>query len=130
MARILIVDDDFDIVSLLVEILNNDGHEVHSASEPVEGMQKSRLVHPDLIILDYHMPGTTGAHLFESFRRNQATLRTPILFMSGEASANDIYQEIADPAGSLFLAKPVHLDDFRAAVKELLSPNVGQEGKS
>lgn len=121
MARILIVDDDYEIVSLLMEILNTDGHEVHSASEPVEGMQKSRQVCPDLIILDYHMPGTTGAHLFESFRRNHATQATPILFMSGEASADEIYQEIADPAGSLFLAKPVHLSDFRAAVKRLLS---------
>ena len=42
MAKVLIVDDDFEIVSLLTEILKVEGHQVDSASEPVEGMQKAR----------------------------------------------------------------------------------------
>ncbi|MEK7859677.1 MAG: response regulator [Elusimicrobiota bacterium] len=121
MARILIIDDDFEIVSLLIEVLTRDKHEVESAGEPVEGMQKARAFRPELIILDYHMPGATGAHLYESLRRNQASLTTPILFMSGEASAEDILKEIADPAGADFLAKPVHLEDFRNKVKEMLA---------
>ncbi len=120
MAKILIVDDDFEIVTLLGEILRQEGHEVDSAGEPVEGMRKARALNPDLIILDFHMPGTTGAHLFESLRRNQAHRLTPILFMSGEASPEQILSEISDPEGSQFLAKPVHLDDFRKAVSELL----------
>ena len=74
-----------------------------------------------LLITDYHMPGMTGAHLFESLRRNQATSRTPILFMSGEASGEDILKEIASPDGASFLAKPVRLEDFRRCVRELLA---------
>jgi DNA-binding response OmpR family regulator len=120
MARILIVDDDAEIVSLLTEVLKQEGHEVHSAGEPVEGMRLSRTVKPELIILDYHMPGASGAHLFESFRRNQATKETPVLFMSGEATADQIHSEIADRASSRFLAKPVKLEDFRNAIKGLL----------
>ena len=125
MAKILIVDDDYEIVALLSDILRNDGHLVDSAGEPVEGMQKARLMKPDLIILDYHMPGVTGAHLFESLRRNQASRLTPILFMSGEASPDMILREISDPEGSQFLPKPVHLDEFRKAVKELLNQESG-----
>ena len=120
MARILIIDDDYEIVTLLLEILRHDGHEADSAGEPVEGMQKARTINPDLIILDYHMPGTTGAHLFESLRRNQASRATPILFMSGEANPDDILAEISDPQGSRFLAKPVHLDDFRKTIRDML----------
>jgi two-component system OmpR family response regulator len=120
MATILIVDDDHEIVCLLEEILKREGHEVHSAGEPVEGMQKARKLKPDLIILDYHMPGTTGAHLFESLRRNEASRLTPILFMSGEAQPEQILSEITDTAASQFLAKPVHLEDFRRTVAELL----------
>jgi len=120
MARVLIVDDDFEIVSILTEILKHDGHTVESAGEPVEGMRKARELKPDLIILDYHMPGSTGAHLFESLRRNQASRTTPILFMSGEAQPEHILAEITDTEASQFLAKPVHLEDFRKAVKELL----------
>jgi CheY-like chemotaxis protein len=120
-AKILIVDDDYEIVSLLVEILKKEGHAVDSAGEPVEGMRKARELKPDLIILDYHMPGSTGAHLFESLRRNQASRLTPILFMSGEASPDQILREISDTESSQFLAKPVHLEDFRRVVAELLA---------
>lgn len=121
MAKILIIDDDFEIVSLILEILKHEGHEVDSAGEPVSGMQKARAMKPDLMILDYHMPGATGAHLFESLRRNQATHDTPILFMSGEASPEDILNEISDSIGSRFLAKPVHLDVFRKTIREMLA---------
>jgi len=121
MAKILIIDDDFSIVELLTDVLAREGHSVESAGEAVVGMQKARALKPDLIILDYHMPGMTGAHLFESLRRNQATSRTPILFMSGEASGEDILREIASPDGASFLAKPVRLEDFRRCVRELLA---------
>lgn len=121
MARVLIIDDDFEIVSILTEVLKLDGHEIESASEPVEGMQKSRKTRPDLIILDYHMPGTSGAHLFESLRRNNATKTTPILFMSGEADPEQIMSEISDHAGSRFLAKPVKLEELRRALCEMLA---------
>jgi CheY-like chemotaxis protein len=121
MARVLIIDDDFEIVSILTEILTHEGHTVESAGDPVEGMQKSRSVKPDLIILDYHMPGNTGAHLYESLRRNNATKLTPILFMSGEASPELILSEISDTEASRFLPKPVPLEDFRKAIREMLA---------
>lgn len=121
MARVLIIDDDFEIVSILGEILKLEGHQVESAPEPVEGMQKARKFKPDLMILDYHMPGTTGAHLYESLRRNNATKSTPILFMSGEAEPDQILAEVSETAGSRFLAKPVKLEEFRRVVRELLA---------
>ena len=84
-------------------------------------MQKSRKFTPDLIILDYHMPGNTGAHLYESLRRNNATKTTPILFMSGEASPDQILSEISDTEASRFLPKPVPLAEFRTTIRELLA---------
>ena len=122
MAKILIIDDDFSITQLISDILTHDGHEALVAGEAVEGMEKARTLRPDLILLDYHMPGMSGAHLYESLRRNQATRQTPILFMSGEASADEILNEISDPKGASFLAKPIHLENFREAVAQLLAP--------
>ena len=121
MARILIIDDDFELVSILTEVLKHDGHQVSSAPDPVEGMKMSRAAKPELIILDYHMPGNTGAHLYESLRRNNATKTTPILFMSGEAAPEQILAEISDTEGSRFLPKPVHLEEFRKTIAELLA---------
>lgn len=121
MARVLIIDDDFEIIAIIGEILKVEGHEVSSAGEPVEGMQMARKVKPDLIILDYHMPGNTGSHLYESFRRNNATKTTPILFMSGEADPAQIMAEISDTEGSRFLPKPVKLEEFRRTIREMLA---------
>ena len=120
MAKILVIDDDAEIVMLLSEFLKREGHEVTSADDPVEGLKKAQALGPDLIILDYHMPKASGAHLFESLRRNQKSRKTPIIFMSGEASPEDILKEISDSQGSKFLPKPVHLDLFKKALKEML----------
>ena len=121
MAKVLIIDDDFEIVGVLTEVLKHAGHVVESAADPVEGMQKSRAFKPELIILDYHMPGNTGAHLYESLRRNNATKATPILFMSGEAAPEHILAEISDAEGARFLPKPVHLEEFRKTIQEMLA---------
>lgn len=120
-ARILIVDDDTDLVQILAKALESEGYEVHSASEPAAGLDKARQVKPDLIILDYHMPGASGAHLFESFRRNTATAATPILFMSGEATSEQIRSEISEAGGTRFLTKPTRITELRVVVREMLS---------
>jgi len=117
---ILIVDDDIDLVQILTKALEASGYEVHSAPEPAAGMKKAREVKPDLIILDYHMPGTTGAHLFESFRRNQATAKTPIIFMSGDATHEQIKSEITEDGRTRFLPKPTHIAELRKAIQEML----------
>lgn len=120
MPKILIVDDDDSLVQLLTTLLKNWGYEVSSAGTAPDGFTAARQFSPDLIILDYHMPGATGAHLFESFRRNQSTANTPILFMSAVASVEDVLGEIADPSRSKFMAKPIHIPEFRKAVEDLL----------
>lgn len=121
MARVLIIDDDFEIIAILTEVLKQENYEISSANEPVEGMEMARKVKPDLIILDYHMPGNTGSHLFESFRRNNATKNTPILFMSGEADPEHILGEVSDSTGARFLPKPVKLEELRRTVREMLA---------
>lgn len=121
MAKILIVDDDPDLVQLLKMALRTKEHEVESAGDPAEGMSVCRSFKPDLILLDYHMPGDTGAHLFENLRRNNATAKTPILFMSGEANPDEVLAEVADPSNARFLSKPVQIEDLRRIINEMLA---------
>lgn len=120
MAKILIVDDDFDLVSLVSDVLEKDGYQVEKAFEAAMGMKKARENRPDLIILDFHMPGSNGAHLFENLRRNASSALTPVIFMSGQASPDEIFSETCDSEGCRFLPKPVHLDDLRTAIHEML----------
>jgi len=121
MPRILIVDDDHDLVQILTISLKGLGHDLASAGDPATGLQVARQFKPDLVLLDYHMPGATGAHLFEAFRRNAATARTPILFMSGEATPAQVLGEVADPSLSRFISKPVRLADLKKLIDEMLA---------
>ena len=120
MAKILIIDDDDDLVQLLGILLKSWQHEVASAGNSAEGQQVCRKFKPDLILLDYHMPGDTGAHLFETFRRNQTTAKTPIIFMSAVTSSKDVLSEIDEGSLSRFLPKPVHTPNLRRAIDEML----------
>lgn len=120
MARILIIDDDADLVQLLKIALQSPETDILSAGDPIEGMDLCRKHRPDLILLDYHMPGDTGAHLFENLRRNQATARTPIIFMSAMASSDHILREVADPRYSRFVPKPVHIAELKKNIAEML----------
>ncbi|MBI3547760.1 MAG: response regulator [Elusimicrobia bacterium] len=119
-SKILIVDDDPDLVHILTKALETTGYDVVSAPEPAAGLTTARKVKPDLIILDYHMPGTTGAHLYESFRRNESTQTTPIIFMSGDASPEHIQSEIISDKKTRFMTKPAHITDLRNNISELL----------
>lgn len=120
MARVLIIDDDVDLVQIMTMALKAAGHEVLSAGNPAAGMDAARAFKPDIILLDYHMPGQTGAHLFESLRRNNATAEIPILFMSGEASPEKVFGEIVESGRSRFIAKPVHMTDLQRIIGEML----------
>ncbi|HAH07601.1 MAG TPA: hypothetical protein DCM05_13955 [Elusimicrobia bacterium] len=121
MARLLIVDDDDDLVQILTLSLKSIGHEIASANDPTAGLQAARQFKPDLILLDYHMPGATGAHLFEAFRRNSATAKTPILFMSGEATPAQVLSEVCDTSLARFIPKPVKLEILQQAITEMLA---------
>lgn len=120
MARILIIDDDQDLAGLLTILLRSWGYEVASAGDPASGLSAARKFRPDLILLDYHMPGETGAHLFETLRRNAATSRTPVIFMSAVASSDQVLREIAEPTLSRFLPKPVHMPQLQEAIRSFL----------
>jgi len=58
--RVLVVDDEPDLVLLLEEHLSHEGYEVVSATSGMQAIAKAREVHPDLILLDVMMPGVSG----------------------------------------------------------------------
>ncbi|MFA6030971.1 MAG: response regulator [Elusimicrobiota bacterium] len=121
MARVLIVDDDVSLVQILTLALRSFGHEVASAGDPSAGLQEARQFKPEIVLLDYHMPGATGSHLFEAFRRNASTAKIPILFMSGEASPDQVFGEVAEASHTRFLAKPVRMEELRRSIAEMLA---------
>jgi len=86
MARILVVDDDPDIVESVTVVLENKGHEVIGAYGGVEGLEKAKNEKPDAIILDVMMPDKDGYEVCKELKADPEYSDIPILLLTAVAS--------------------------------------------
>jgi len=86
--KILVVDDEPDVVGFITRLLRDNGHEVTSASNAADAMQLIAEQPPALILLDLQMPYETGTDLFRKLRARQDLKGIPIIVVSGLAGRN------------------------------------------
>lgn len=112
MGRILIIDDEKDLVALLEKKLNAAGHEVLTAFDGETGIQLAKKM-PDLILLDIMMPGADG---FDVCRRIRSDVLCPILFLSARQSETDKIKGFT-LGGDDFITKPFGLREVMARIE-------------
>lgn len=116
-ARILVVDDETNIVELLSVSLKFQGFEVHSASNGPAALDKAREVKPDAVILDVMMPGMDG---FGVLRRMRADgIDAPALFLTARDSLQDKVAGLT-LGGDDYVTKPFSLEEVVARINVLL----------
>lgn len=120
--RILIVDDDAEIVELMVDVLSRDGRfDIRTASSGYEAGIMTQQFGPDLIILDYMLPDVNGNIVCQTIRRNPEYNNTKIIIVSGVVNESEIESLLAAGAEA-FVKKPfdiVELVDKIAGVLQL-----------
>jgi len=84
--KILVVDDDTELVELISFNLKQAGHSVGTASNGVDALKKARSLEPDLIVLDVMMPELDGFAVCEILRRDPTTATVPILMLTALSS--------------------------------------------
>jgi CheY-like chemotaxis protein len=105
MGRVLVVDDEPDVLLLCRLNLQQRGHELLEASEGGRGLELARERHPDVIVLDLMMPGMDGYQVLEALRRDDATSGIPVLVLTAKALRAD--RERSHVLGAAaFLTKP------------------------
>lgn len=125
MAKILIIDDDPDIVESLRVVLQSQGHHVESALSGIDGLKKVEADSPDLIILDIMMPGVDGFAVARDLKKGQSK-NIPILMLTAirEKMGLDFRKEKGDldwlPVDE-YCEKPMDHDILIAKVNQLLS---------
>ena len=80
--KILVADDEPDILEIISYNLRKEGYEVFTASDGNEALDKARLHHPDLIILDIMMPKKTGVEVCQILRTQPEFSQTLIIFLT------------------------------------------------
>jgi PAS domain S-box-containing protein len=116
-AVILIVDDDADVRRFLADSLDALGYEVVQAENGAEGLGALERASPDMMIVDYAMPGMTGAEMAQKARATHPTL--PILFASGYAETSALENVAIDK--TLILRKPFRISELQDAVARSLA---------
>ncbi|WMJ80010.1 response regulator transcription factor [Clostridium sp. MB40-C1] len=110
--KILIVDDEEDIVSFLKDTLEDEGYEVFTAYDGNEAIEKSRL-YPDLILLDVMMPNKNG---YEVCRDIRDIVSCPIIFLTAKQEEQDIINGLSI-GGDDYISKPFSLRQLKARIK-------------
>lgn len=92
MARILLVDDEQDLVWAVRHSLSDEGYEVLTAYDGVEALAVARRHRPDLVILDISMPRLDGLQVCHRLRRDPTLAAVPILFLTVRSAIEDRIQ--------------------------------------
>lgn len=119
MAKILIVDDEDLLQTLLGSLMAQNNHEVVQASDGDTAVELARTEVPDLIVLDMNMPKMTGWEVAPVLRAHPVTKAIPILALTADSSTEGV--ERAHNAGcDRFLSKPIDTAVFQKTVAQML----------
>jgi excisionase family DNA binding protein len=118
--RILVVDDDPEIVELFVDVLDRDGRfEVKTASSGYDAGMLTQEFSPDLIILDYMLPDINGNVVCQTIRANPAFEHVKIIIVSGVVNQEEI-NDLLKAGADEFVKKPFNIEKLIERVGELL----------
>ncbi|WP_339291663.1 response regulator transcription factor [Paenibacillus sp. FSL W8-0187] len=126
-SRILIVDDDEKIISMLRRGLAFEGYDVLTASNGAEGLKVILSEDPDVVILDVMMPQVDG---FEALRRlREGGSTTPVLMLTAKDEVENRVKGL-DTGADDYLVKPFALEELLARVRALLRRKTGDDSSN
>ena len=120
--RILIVDDELNVRHLLSEVVRKAGYEPHQAENGLEGVEKCRLLKPEVVLMDLRMPVMDGLTAIRAIRKAEGPglPRAPIIVISANTSPDDL--RASDAAGAdRHIGKPIRAEALFDAISGVLA---------
>jgi CheY-like chemotaxis protein len=124
--RILIVDDEADVVTYLTMILKSNNFEPYAIETVVSGMKEVERIKPDLICLDIMMPKETGISFYKKLRKSENYSHIPVIIVSGVVQSGkfDFRSFVKDksiPPPERYMEKPIDVDEFIDTIDRLIA---------
>jgi len=123
--RILVVDDESDLVELITYNFEREGFKVSSASDSEEALRRIRQIEFSLIILDLMLPGLQGTELCRIIRKNQLTAHLPIVMLTAKGDVSERIEGIEAGADD-YVTKPFSPRELIARVNAVLRRTSGR----
>lgn len=120
---ILVIEDDESMQAVLKRIFSQDGFDLRVAADGTELTGVLDEITPDIILMDIGLPWINGFELAELIKNHREMKKIPLIFISGQASEEDIskaYQVGADE----FIKKPFEIDHLKQTVEQLLNKSL------
>lgn len=117
MAKILLVDDDDELVDVVKEWLEDQAHLIEVTSSGTDALEKLKFYTYDLILLDWGLPDRPGIEVLSEYRNRGGT--TPTLMLTGKKEIDDKLTGL-DTGADDYLTKPFHLEELSGRVRALL----------
>jgi DNA-binding response OmpR family regulator len=124
-ATVLLVDDEEDIVTYLVTLLQDCGYHAIGVCDADAALEAIDLAAPDLILLDIMMPGESGLSLYQKLRGSAKTAGVPVLFISGLRQTEELGELVEGrnaevPDAAFYLEKPIRAEELIRRIREVL----------
>lgn len=121
MAKILIVDDNPDIVELIASRLEVNNYDVLTAASGEEALTSAQKDQPDLILLDVAMPGIDGFETGRRLKADDATKNIPIIMVTAKGEQTDLLKAVNEVKAVGYIVKPFRPDKLLEKVEEALA---------
>lgn len=123
--KILIVDDEPEILILLTSRLEANNYDVFTAKDGESCLKTAALEKPDLIILDLLMPGMSGIEVCKRLKADENTRKIPIIILT--AAGTQMQSIGLEKGAAYFLIKPVDSDQLLSKIKSALKVKAGKK---
>ena len=121
MKKILIVDDETDFCFFVKKNLEIAGDfQVSTCSDSSAALDRIKDLRPDLILMDFMMPGMTGVDVAEQLKKSPFTEKIPIVFLTSMATGEETGKRRNLVGGQCMLAKPVQIDELLRVIDTLI----------
>ena len=120
-ARILIVDDDENVLQTFAKALALEGYDVRTAASPLLGLQQVEATPPDVILLDLRMPFVNGVGFLYRLRAQTAHRHTPVAIITGDSCIDDPAMSELQALDAEIRFKPMWIDEVVTLTRTLLA---------
>ena len=121
--KILIVDDDTEMLEVYSKLLGSEGHSVLTASTGGKCLQMATQERPDLILMDVMLPDINGIELCRRIKSDPELARIFIIHLTGHQTSSDHYAEGLEAGADGYLVKPVQFRQLMAQINALIRIN-------